>query len=372
MSSSLDATGVASCSLSESTGTYQVTASYAGDVNYSTATAVDNEVVNETSTDLALSTSSLVYGLEQSATFSVTVTPPPGLAPPTGVSVQLMANTKTLCVTTPLAPSSITVMDPVLGPVSVPVATATCHLTPAAVPAGTYSISAEFAGQPGLFVGSTSTPASLTVQSAPTSTAVSISTNSTTFGHRELRGRNDEGERAVGGIDFVTGSVTVRNAARILCDATLQQGLATCRLTSQQLPVGHHNIVADFAGDSSLVNSSSLPTTLNVEKAPTTSTLSLSHGSVRFGAEASVKITVRVSSPSGLPTASGRVVISSGSVRLSAFTLARAKGSCSLAGTKLSVGRHSIVASYLGSTTLQASVSRSQTLQVTRATNSHK
>jgi hypothetical protein len=366
--SPLNPQGVGSCSLQEQTGTYQVTADYTGNTDYGRATASASEVVNETATSLALSTNTLLYGLEQSATFSVTVTAPPGETPPTGTVVQLMAGTTTVCVTSPLAISYVTVIDPVLGPKSVPVATAACHLAPAAVQAGNYSVAALFPGEPGSFVGSTSTPASLTVQSAPTLTAVSISRAKVAYGSENSVIVTTKVSEPSVGATFVTGTVTVRNAGRILCRPTLEQGVATCVLTRTQLPAGNHNVVADYAGTTSLVPSASEPSTLDVAKAVTTSALSLSHSTARYGGEKSVQFAARVTVGTDLPPAGGQVVILSGSHRLCAINLVRGKGSCSLTASELSVGRHSISARYEGSSELAASVSRGQTMNVTKAT----
>jgi hypothetical protein len=366
-SGSLNPQAVASCSLKEGTGTYQVTAQYTGDTNYSAATGTSSEVVNETATSLVVSTDTLLYGLEQSATFSVTVTAPPKETPPTGTPVQLLAGTTTLCVTSPLVLSSIIVTDPVLGPVPVPVATATCHLAPAAVQAGSYTGAALFPGEPGSFVGSTSTPAVLTVQSAPTLTTLSISRTSVAFGSENSVIVTTMVSEPSAGSSFVTGTVTIRNAARILCQPTLENGTASCKLSRTELPVGTHNVVADYSGTTSLVGSASKPTTVHVVRALTTSSLSLSHGTTRFGSEKSVQFTGKVGVGPGLSPASGDVVISSGSQRLCVINLVRGKGSCSLTASELSVGRHSISARYEGSSSLEGSESRSQTLIITRA-----
>ena len=145
--------GVASCPLAEVTGKYQITATYSGDPNYATAVATVTEIVNETSTALVVSTNTLRYGLEQTATFTVTVYPPIGYpTAPTGTTVQLMAGPQTLCVTSPLTPSSVVVgLNPLGVPVSAEVGTATCQLAPAALAAGSYTVAAEFPGQPGVF-----------------------------------------------------------------------------------------------------------------------------------------------------------------------------------------------------------------------------
>jgi microcystin-dependent protein len=283
-----------------------------------------------------------------------------------------MAGTQTVCVTSPLVISDITVVDPVLGPVQVPVATASCHLAPAAVAAGTYAIAAEYPGQPGSFVGSTSTPAALVVQSAPTQTSVTVSSSSASYGRESKETLTAKVSEPSAGSSFVSGSVTLRNAARILCVTTLDQGVATCRLSQSQLPIGRHSIIADYAGTTSLDPSASQPVTVNVTKAPTTSALSVSRTSAAYGSERSVRFTARVTVPSGLPAASGRVFVMSGATKLCVIDLVRGKGSCSIGASELAVGRHLIVARYEGSTDLQVSVSHGETVTVTSAPKHHK
>jgi microcystin-dependent protein len=283
-----------------------------------------------------------------------------------------MAGTQTLCVTSPLTPTSIIVgTNPVTGlPVSAEVGTAACHLAPAGVGAGTYTITAEFPGQPGSFVGSTSTPATLVVQSAPTSTTVSISSVATTFERENTVTLTAKVSEPAVGSAFVTGNVLIRNAARELCDPTLDNGVATCKLTRAQLPVGRHSIVADYAGTSNLIGSASEPVTLNVAKAPTTIALSVSRGTVRYGSEKSVKITARLSLPADMAPVGGRVVVMSGSTRICVISLVRDEGSCALTASELAVGPHALFARYQGSTQLQGSVSRSRMLIVTKAVSS--
>ncbi len=368
----LNAAGISACALQETSGTYTITANYGGDGNYNPASDIASEVVNETTTTLVVTPTNLVYGLEQTATFSVTVAPPPGeTTPPSGSTVDLLAGTQTLCVTSALTPTTITVVDPVLGPVQVPVSTATCQLAPAAIPAGTYTVAAEYAGDPGTFVGSTSPPATLTVASAPTSTTVALSKATTIYGGETAETLTVGVSVPSAGSSFVAGNVTVMAGATTLCTPTLEQGSATCHLTRAQLAAGTHSIVADYAGSSSLLSSSSKPLTLLVEKAASSIGLSLSRSGVPFGTEQGVKFTVQVRAPSWMPAAGGTVVLTSGAKRLCVVTLKRGKGSCSLSASELPVGSYSVTAVYQGSTDLSGSTSSGRSLNVTKAKSKH-
>jgi hypothetical protein len=364
--SALTAQGIGSCALQEGTGTYPVKAGYTGDDNYSAASATTTEVVNETTTSLAVSTSTLVYGLEQSATFSVTVYPPVGDdTAPSGTTVQLMGGKQTLCVTAPLVVTTVDVTNPVTGlPVQITEATAGCHLTSVAIAAGKYSVTADFPGEAGSFVGSTSSPVPLTVESAPTSTTLSVSNSTTTYGNES----SETLTTRVSGPDghsYLTGSVTVRTGSKTLCVTTLVNGTGKCTLTRFQLSVGRYSLVAHYQGTKSLAASSSKPLTLSVVGASTSTGLSLSRTTVVSGSEQSEEFTAQVTVPAGMPYASGAVTVTSGSKRLCTITLIRGKGTCPLTATELPVGSYQISARYEGSNELQASTSLVRKLVVT-------
>ena len=364
----LNAEGIGACALQEGTGTYQVTAKYTGDYNYGAASTTTTEVVNETTTSLDVSTSTLVYGLEQSATFSVTVYPPVGDdTAPSGTTVHLMAGKQKLCVTSPLVLTIVTVINPVSGlPVQITEATAACHLAPAAIAAGKYSVTADFPGEAGSFVGSTSPPAPLTVISAPTSTTLSVSNSTTTYG-RESSEALTTRVKGPAGPSYVTGSVTVKTASKTLCTTTLKEGTGTCKLTRFQLSVGRYSLVADYRGTKSLVSSSSKPLTLSVVGALTSTALSLSRTTVAFRTEQSERFTAQVAVPAGMAYASGAVAVTRGSRKLCTITLTRGKGTCSLTATELPVGSYQISARYEGSNELKASTSPGKKLVVTKA-----
>ncbi len=357
--------GIGACSLQEATGTYQVTAKYTGDSNYAAATGGANEIVNESATSLTVSSATIVYGLEQTTSFSVTVTWPPGAPAPTNASVAVMAGSQTLCVA-PLALTYVTLVNPADLPVQVPEDTGSCAPTPGVIPAGTYTVTAVFPGEATSLVGSTSTPATLTVESAPTATTLRLSRHTTSYGNE-----SDEvfvasvTEPSAGG-SLVTGTVTLMSGREALCAATLNQGIAKCKLTQAQLAVGSHSIVAEYGGAASLVPSASAPVPMLVDKGLTTSVLSLSDGIATFGREQHVRFSVRVAVPAGIANAPGTVVVMNGSKKVCVVDLVHSKGSCSLSASALAVGSHSITARYQGSNKLQESASRKVTLLITK------
>jgi len=206
----------------------------------------------------------------------------------------------------------------------------------------------------------------LTVESAPTATALRLSRHTTSYGNE-----SDEvfvasvTEPSVGG-SLVTGTVTLMSGREALCAATLNQGIAKCKLTQAQLAVGSHSIVAEYAGAASLVPSASVPVPMLVDKGLTTSVLSLSDGTATFGREQHVRFSVRVAVPAGIANAPGTVVVMNGSKKVCVVDLVHSKGSCSLGASALAVGSHSITARYQGSNKLQESASRKATLLITK------
>jgi hypothetical protein len=355
--------GVGACSLQETTGVYEVSAQYTGDGNYNLGSASSNEIVNETATSLAVSTTTLVYGREQVASFSVTVTPPPGVTPPTGTTVTVMAGKNTLCVTSPLVPTSV--IDPTTG-LSYTVAGGSCTLSPGAVGAGSYTVTAEFPGVTGSLVGSTSNPATLTIERAPTSTSLSLSSATTTYGTEKNELLMTKVAVPAGSF-YVTGQVSLKSGSKELCVTTLKDGFATCRLSRLEFSAGLHVIVADYRGSTSLISSSSRMVTLVVAKAPTAAVLSLSQKSLKYHSEHAESFSARVGVGAGVPYATGTVVVMTGTQKLCRITLVHGKGSCSLTASELKVGSYPISLHYAGSSDLRASSSRAEMLVVSKA-----
>ena len=366
--------GIGSCYLQEKTGNYQLTANYtpaSGDGNYLAASGTANEVVDESNTVLSVSAGTLVYGLEQSASFSVTVTGPPGETMPTSSSAQVVAGSQSLC-EAPLSLTTVYLTNPVSGqPVPDPEDVGTCTPGPGEIPAGTYTVTALFPGVSSL-VGSTSTPAALTVVSAPTSTALSVSRKTTTYGNETNTVLIANVIESSVGPALVTGNVSFMSGGATVCVAAISQGVSMCRLTGAQLPVGPHSFVAAYGGTTSLLSSSSGPVTLTVAKAATTSALSMSDGIARLGLEQHVKFTVRVRVPLGMLPAGGIVEVMTGSKNLCAVRLVRGTGSCSLKASELPAGTYSVLARYGGSSTNDESASRRQTLVITKPPLPHK
>ena len=93
--------------------------------------------------------------------------------------------------------------------------------------------------------------------------------------------------------------------------------------------------------------------------------LALSLGTITYGHEQRERITVTVAAQrAGKPT--GTVTVRAGDAILCAFSLSSGKGACALSARRLSVGKHSLTASYGGSVAFASSVSAARVVTVLR------
>jgi hypothetical protein len=97
---------------------------------------------------------------------------------------------------------------------------------------------------------------------------------------------------------------------------------------------------------------------------PTTTTLGLSAGTIKYGHEQSEKISVTVT-PADAGPATGTVTIAAGKTDLCQVKLASGKASCTPAANKLGPGSYHVTASYAGATYFATSASAAKTLKVT-------
>lgn len=140
-----------------------------------------------------------------------------------------------------------------------------------------------------------------------------------------------------------TGTVTFLADARPLETTAVSKGKATLSLSS--LPVGSHEIVASYSGDSSNKPGRSLELTETVTAAPTKISCSSSANPARQGSKSYIKAVVRAVAPArGVPV--GTVTFKEGSDVLAVVTLER--GVAKFPVGTLAVGEHVITASYEG------------------------
>lgn len=143
-----------------------------------------------------------------------------------------------------------------------------------------------------------------------------------------------------------TGKVTVKEGATTLGSGTLDASGKVTVTLSNHLKVATHTLTVSYGGADKL-NSSSATATLKVTKA-TASVASTAPGSISHTAHA--KVAVKVTATGTTPT--GTVKIYEGSKLLGTGTLSGGKVTITL--PKLARGRHSLHATYSGSSTVNA------------------
>ena len=153
-------------------------------------------------------------------------------------------------------------------------ASATCDVSYAA--SGSHTITVRYLGDPN-YSASTSPSILQVVNSAPTSTSLTVTPSSVTYGDEETVTFTSE-VTPVG----TTGSVTVKAGATIICAMTLPA--TTCAPSSStDLNAGStaYVITAVYSGDDNFTTSTSNPQELTVSKAPLT--ITASGGSMTYG-----------------------------------------------------------------------------------------
>ena len=155
-----------------------------------------------------------------------------------------------------------------------------------------------------------------------------------------------------------TGTVTLKNGSTVLKSATLSAGKASLTVSGTALGVGSHGLTL-FYGGSANAAASSAAKTLTVAKAVAHVTNKLSASTVRHTVHA--KLTVKVSATGTTPT--GTVYVYDGTKKIATGTLA--KGVVTVTLPLLARGKHSIHATYLGSSKVSSGSAPTVILTVT-------
>jgi hypothetical protein len=319
---------VASLTLSNlPVGTTQVSASYAGDNNIggSTSSAL-GEVINKAETTLTLSSSKNPSTYGASVTLTVQVHQGSG-ATPTG--------------TITFKDGSATLGTGALNNYG----SATYTTTSLAV--GTHSITASYGGSAN-DLASTSSALQEVINKAGTTLTLSSSKNPSTYGAPvtfTVQVHQGSGATPTGNITFKDGSTTLGTGA------LNSYGSATYITSS--LTAGTHSITAVYGGSADDLASTSSALQEVINKAETTLTLSSSKNPSANGTP--VTFTGQVHPASGT-TPTGTITFKDGSTTLGTGAL-NGYGSATYATSSLTVGTHSITASYGGSANDLASTS---------------
>lgn len=332
-STSINTAGLGTISLSSLTvGSHSLTASYGGDGNdgQSTSPAIVQVVAKTTTTTSLISTATTV---PQGAPVQFTATVNSNAGTPTG-NIQFMDGST------------------VIGSVALSVdGAAVFNISNLIV--GQHIITASY---PGDANDGASNSTSLTLIIQPITT-VALASNQ----NPSSAGANVAFTVAVSGSSPApTGAVTFKDGSTVLGAQTLNSaGVAVLNTTA--LALGTHQITASYAGDTN--NNAALSPTLSqsVQRATTQTALSVSATTSTINS--TINLTVSVSGSGGIP--GGQVTFLDGTNILGTANLS-ANGAASFTLSSLSLGQHTISASYSGDTNDSSSSSQAQIITVNK------
>jgi autotransporter-associated beta strand protein len=321
----LDANGAATLPISTFTvATHSISAVYAGDgLDSVSSSSVLKQVVNKdtTATALASSVDPSAYG--QSVTFTANVSASaPGVNTPTG-TVTFMDGT------TSLGTGALDVNG--MATLTLPTLSVAAH-----------SITVVYGGDTN-DVASTSNPFSQVVNQASTTTTLTPSQGSSTYGQSITFTATVSVNSP--GVSTPTGSVTFYDSGTSLGIGTLGAG-GVATLTTSMLAVGGHSVTAVFSGDTNDATSTSLTLAQTVQNTTSTTMTSSVTPSV-YGEPVVFTAVVTGAAVPGAVTPSGIAIFYDGSTELGTGTLDNT-GTATLTVSSLGVGDHSITAVYGG------------------------
>ena len=164
-----------------------------------------------------------------------------------------------------------------------------------------------------------------------------------------------------------TGNVSFFDGATMLGTSALNASLQAA-FTSSTLAAGAHSITAAYAGDTNFSASTSTALAQTVNKAASTTTLASSKNPSSFGQSISLTATVK-SATTGTP--GGNVTFKDGALTLATGNL-NSSGVATFTSSTLSVGTHSLAATYNGSSSFLAGTSSVLSQSVNKAASTTK
>lgn len=310
-------------------GSHSITAVYGGDTNLNGSTsAVLTQMVKQASNTTVSSTvNPSVFG--QSVMFTATVSSvPPGNGTPGG---------------------TVTFKDGVniLGTANLSGGQTT--FTAPSLSTGAHTISVVYGGDTN-FNGSTSTTYSQTVNKASTTIALTNSVNSSVYGQSIIFTATVT--VVLPGNGTPSGTMTFKDGATTLGTGSLSAGKAT--FTISTLGAGTHYITAVYAGDANFDTSTSGTLTQTINQATTSVTISSSSNPSGKGQPLALTANVTIL-PAGGGTATGTVTFRDGASILGTGSLSG--GKATFTTSTLTMGNHSISATYDGDTNCITSTS---------------
>jgi hypothetical protein len=235
-------------------------------------------------------------------------------------------------------------------------------LTTRALPAGPDTVTALCSGDSN-FDTSTSAPLSENVSKDGTTATIVSSANPSRFG--QMLTMTITIKATAPGSGVPTGTVTIFDGSTSLGTASLNSG-GKATFSTSALGVGTHTITASYLGDSNFtLSSTTSPLTQVVSQADTKMTVASSANPSRFGQPVTFTATVKAVAPgSGVPT--GTVTFYDGSTILGTDPI-YGSGQATISIATLSVGSHTITASYSGDSNFTASTTPALTQTVNQA-----
>jgi hypothetical protein len=339
----LNSSGVGTLTLTTlAVGTYSMTAQYAGNTNFLASTSGAASVsVNAQATTTSLNASPNPVTSGQMLTMTATVR---GTGSTTPVGTVSFMNGSALLGTATLNGSGV------------------ATLTNSSLAAGTYSLTAQFAGNAN-FVSSTSAAASVTVNAPVTTTTTSlfaapnpVITGQTLTLTATVEGTGIGSPTPGGTVSFLSGSTPLGNA-------TLNaSGVATLTLTT--LAVGTYGITAQYAGNANFLSSNSAAVTVTVSAqattGATTTSLTATPNPLTIGQTLTLTATVQ---GSGSTPPGGSVSFMNGSTPLGTGLL-NSSGVATLTLATLGVGTYNVTAQYAGNANFLSSASAAVSVTV--------
>jgi large repetitive protein len=315
-------------------GPSSITASYQGDTNFVGSTPVSalTQTVTKAPTSTSVSASPITSVFGQPVTFTATVTfNAPGAGAPTG-TVSFADNGTPIGCT-----GGMPTLDNGGG--------ATC--TTSALPVGDAQVVATYQGDAS-FAASPSSPLSQPVSKAATTTALSPSSVNPTVAGQDVTFTASVSVTAPGA-GVPTGAVAFFDEGAPLGTAQLasQAGSGQATLTTSGVSVGARSVTATYQADDDFDTSTSSPVTQQVNKASTSTALASSANPSVFGQPVTITARVSASPPgSGTPTGSVQFVVDGTD---SGIPVALSAGNATTPPLRsLSVGTHTITATYQG------------------------
>jgi hypothetical protein len=316
-------------------GDHQISAKYQGDATFAPSLLVSMKQsigVTSTTTSLAPLKNPIIYG-QDPVGLTVTVTGQ-GDTKPSG-TVNLLEGTNTL---------ASGALD----------SNGQATLTVAAgLGAGIHQLTASYAGNSS-FAASTSQNVALTVDHAPTTTALALSATNITVGQSVTLTATVQGPGSK-----QTGTVTFMDGSKTVGTAELNAGTASAPISN--FTQGSHSLTAVYGGDTNYSSSTSSSVALTVQATPTAVTLVSSANPASLGD--GITLTATVTGAGGTPT--GKVAISRGGVQVGLLDLV--SGSAPFVVPALTPGTYNFTANYQGDSSFAASTSNTVSQVINRA-----